>query len=146
MKYLKRFNESVNIDEVQDFCDGSLAYLTDEGFSVTTEKLYNHNKKKSEYIGITIKSSSNTFYWDDVKDYIIPFIKILSKEYNLERKRCIWFNGIKYYTYRDTFTQLGMDDRKYGSETIRKTYTPKSIIEETLKFKNRLRSITIFIE
>ena len=148
MKYLKRFNEGFNLEEIQDFCEGSLVYLIDEGFEVNTETLYDHFKKNSEYICITISKGREKFDWDNVKDYIIPFITILSKNYKLDRKRCILFNGIKYYTYHDPFTQLGMYNRKYGSETFRKTYTPKSIIDEKLKFDKLtyLNSITIFIK
>lgn len=151
MRYLRRFNENLfGEEELQDFCETYLAYLLDDGFEVSVEKLYDHNRKESECTSILIRKSVDNkerlFYWSHVKDYIIPFITLLSKKYKLDRKRCIWFNGIKYYTYRDPFTQLGADNRKYGSETVRKTYTPKNIIDETLKFKDRLSSITIFIK
>jgi hypothetical protein len=144
---LKRFNEGVkDINELQSFCDDYLAYLYDTGFIADVEFQYNHNNKNSQYIGITIKKSdTTTFYWENVKDYIIPFITILSEDYKLDRKRCIVFRGIKYYTYSDPYTQLGMDDIKYSSERISKIYTPKNIIDETLKFKDKLNSITIFI-
>jgi len=150
MIYLKRFNESVSVDEIKDFCKEYLAYLIDDGFDISTETLHepNYNKKITDYICLTLKSSKkgDEFYWNDIKDDFIPFITILSEKYKLDRKRCIWFNGIKYYTYRDPFTQLGMDDRRYRSETVRKIYMPKSIIEETLSFKYKLQSITIFIK
>lgn len=147
MKHLKRFNEGVkDINKLQSFCHDYLAYLYDAGFNADVEFQYNHNNKNSQYIGITIKKSdTTTFYWENVKDYIIPFITILSEDYKLDRKRCIVFRGIKYYTYRDPYTQLGMDDIKYSSERISKIYTPKNIIDETLKFKDKLNSITIFI-
>ena len=89
MKYLKRFNEGFNLEEIQDFCEGSLVYLIDEGFEVNTETLYDHFKKNSEYICITISKGREKFDWDNVKDYIIPFITILSKNYKLDRKRCM---------------------------------------------------------
>ena len=41
MKHLKRFNESLNdneVDELRDFCETSLAYLLDEGYQVDINK------------------------------------------------------------------------------------------------------------
>ena len=147
MKHLRRFNESVNKEEeLQDFCETYLAYLLDDGFEVSVETSYDHWKNNSEYLGITIKKTDNGFFkWNDIKDQFIPFISVLSKEYKLNG-RCISFNGIRYYTFHDPYTQLGMDDLKHGSETVRKIYTPKNIIAERIDFKNELRSITIFIK
>jgi len=34
MKHLRKFNESLNKEELQDFCDTYLAYLLDEGYSI----------------------------------------------------------------------------------------------------------------
>ena len=34
MKYLKNFNESVNSEELKDFCETYLAYLMDEDFEI----------------------------------------------------------------------------------------------------------------
>ena len=81
---------------------------------------------------------------------------MLSKEYKLNG-RCIWFNGIIYYTWRDGRwksedgrwkPEVGRwkSELKHGSETVRKIYTPKNIIAERIDFKNELRSITIFIK
>jgi hypothetical protein len=34
MRHLKRFNESLDENELLDFCEVNLAYLLDEGFNI----------------------------------------------------------------------------------------------------------------
>lgn len=41
MKHLKKFNESTEFDQLQEFCETCLAYLLDDGF---TTKIDNWNK------------------------------------------------------------------------------------------------------
>ena len=43
MKHLKRFNESVTQEDLQDFCESSLAYLMDEGFTI---KIYDGDEPR----------------------------------------------------------------------------------------------------
>ena len=98
MKYIKKFliKESVDIEEVQDFCDNALAYLLDEGFEVST---YNG----STYISILLKIPKDLFYWSEYKDDIIPFIQIL-KDNGYEFTKLIlntWYFGTKEYTLND---------------------------------------------
>lgn len=80
MKYLKRFNESVDFEErLKDFCETHLAYLLDEGFEVVLIDL-----DESYDCEISIKrEDKRTFTWDEVKNYITPFIIHLNKEYEL---------------------------------------------------------------
>lgn len=80
MKYLKRFNESVDFQErLKDFCETHLAYLLDEGFEVVLQDL--DETYDSEII---VKRDDNvTFTWNEVKDHIVPFIIHLNKEYEL---------------------------------------------------------------
>lgn len=95
MKYLKRIFESVNIDELKDFCESNLIYLIDEGFTI--EVIDNTDSSfKKEFAGVTIRLSkydrttnsllgtykyNKDFNWNDIKDYYIPFLIRLSKEY-----------------------------------------------------------------
>jgi hypothetical protein len=80
MKYLKRFNESVDFEErLKDFCETRLAYLLDEGFEVVLNDL-----DETYDCEITIKrEDQRTFTWDEVKDHVVPFIIHLNKEYEL---------------------------------------------------------------
>lgn len=80
MKYLKRFNESVDFEErLKDFCETHLAYLLDEGFKVVLTDL-----DESYDCEISIKrEDQRTFTWNEVKDHIVPFIIHLSKKYEL---------------------------------------------------------------
>jgi len=74
-------NESLSHrEELEDFCDTHLAYLTDENFSINYAEHYGGNVTE-----LTIKTLSVTqiFTWDEVKDHFIPFLHMLSKEYKL---------------------------------------------------------------
>ena len=146
MKHLRKFNESLNKEELQDFCDTYLAYLLDDGFEVSVEHRYNNDKKYKiyDYHFITIKKTSK-FKWEEIKDQFIPFISVLSKEYKL-KDRCITFNGTKYYTYSDPYTQLGMDNRKYGKEPVSKIYKTKDIITDYINFKFPIEFINIVVQ
>jgi regulator of sigma D len=82
----EQINESLSPkEELEDFCDTHLAYLTDEGFSIDYEELYG-----GHCTNVTIRHSkredskySHDFSWDEIKDRFIPFIQMLSKEYEL---------------------------------------------------------------
>jgi hypothetical protein len=93
MKYLKRFNESVDFQErLKDFCETHLAYLLDEGFEVVLQDL--NETYDSE---ITVKrDDKGTFTWNEVKDHIVPFIIHLNKEYKLYKTRGVKINDIGY--------------------------------------------------
>jgi hypothetical protein len=74
-------NESLSHkEEIEDFCDTHLAYLTDENFSINYTEHYGGNVTE-----LIIKTLSDTqiFTWDQVKDYFIPFLHMLSKQYKL---------------------------------------------------------------
>jgi hypothetical protein len=91
MKHLKPFNESK--DTLQDFCDNCLIYLYDEGMGINIYELDWHKiaAGKPSYIiwldkqviNSNSKREQETFYWDDIKDYYIPFLKLLDKNYNI---------------------------------------------------------------
>ena len=51
MKHLKRFNESLNdneVDELRDFCETSLAYLLDDGYRIQVSP----TNLKTQFLGI----------------------------------------------------------------------------------------------
>lgn len=98
MKHLKPFNESKeNLkEELQDFCDNSLAYLYDEGYtislSVRDQVKYpgkNHivvslGLPEENHVPTTYGNGYQKFNWQDVKDYYIPFLQLLVRRYELQ--------------------------------------------------------------
>lgn len=94
MRYLKRIFESdlynqVDSDELKDFCETYLAYLLDD----TSFKLgvYDGDAKKWDsyimWLGkALVDRRIQPFHWNDIKDYYIPFVTMLSREYDLNDK------------------------------------------------------------
>lgn len=83
MKHLRRYNEGLTDDEVEelkDFCESSLAYLLDDGYDVYIREW---NVGFHVVFGLPGTEDSEYFYWNDVKDYYIPFLKLLSRRYKL---------------------------------------------------------------
>ena len=87
MRYIKRFNENNENfqEELQDFCETGLAYLLDDGVEVqvmdTTKILVLLDVKSKVKIKFDEAKS-----WDEVKDYIIPFLTRLNNKYELSRQ------------------------------------------------------------
>ncbi len=95
MRYLKRFNESpVDFKEgLKDFCETHLAYLLDNEFIIEINE-FNDRDGDDAYEIIIKKNKISApdsysrlrqplFVWDDVKNYIGPFILYLDREYRL---------------------------------------------------------------
>jgi hypothetical protein len=80
MKFLRKFNEAVNKQELKEFCEEYLAYLMDEGFEIEIV-----SEDGLEFVHIYYQDKS--FQWSEVKDHFIPFLKMLEINYNLEEKR-----------------------------------------------------------
>jgi hypothetical protein len=88
MRYLKTF-ESIDLEKgLTDFCETYLAYLLDGDFEldviwqghdymVHPEDCYNINLVKLNDYGAT------GFTWNEVKDYYIPFLHMLNKDYEI---------------------------------------------------------------
>jgi len=98
MKHLKRFNESLQsdeVDELKDFCETSLAYLLDDGYNVSLsirDKVkypgVNHivvslGLPEENYVPFRPYEGYRNFFWNDVKDYYIPFLQMLQRRYEL---------------------------------------------------------------
>ena len=85
MRYLKRFNESQSDfkEQLRDFCETHLAYLLDNGFMVEINEFEDLDgfelliKKEEE------NNRQPLFIWEEVKNYIGPFVYYLDKEYEL---------------------------------------------------------------
>lgn len=92
MKYIRPFNESKEnlVEDLQDFCDTSLAYLYDEGYNVSLSKRDQVKYPEKSHIIVSLGLPNENyvpnyrnFYWDDVKDYYIPFLQMLVRRYEL---------------------------------------------------------------
>lgn len=119
MKYLKRYNES--IDDLKYKCDSYMSHLVDKGFSFEIE--YNisydnyskrlhkdhasskgHYKYHSENIGkffaniqISLPLSrgrSLEFLYSDIKDDFLTFLEMLSIEYKIDYIKFRGHNGL----------------------------------------------------
>ena len=97
MKHLKRFNEGLSsneFNELKEFSENCFAYLLDEGFEL---ELVDRNGRESndpsfdedaEYFwvdlyGPTENGDTISYSWDQIKDYYIPFLKLVQKRYTL---------------------------------------------------------------
>lgn len=86
MKYIRSFNENQNIEilELKDFCEINLAYLLDYGIEL--EFVENPGGFKN-FVLVKIKKFTSFFSeWDNLKDYIIPFITRLNNEYLVQKE------------------------------------------------------------
>jgi len=118
MKHLKRFNESLQsdeVDELKDFCETSLAYLLDDGYqvSVSMRDKVKYPEKQHTIVSLGLKGNMGyrLFDWNDVKDYFIPFLQMLVRRYELLP---VYFNtedGFKYFSLE----QVINDDVSIGS-------------------------------
>jgi hypothetical protein len=104
MKYLRKFNESKGND-IKEFVDNYLSYLLDEGFEtiIDLEKdpdaisfstdlhlLIPNNDLSDEG---TYSAFGKIFYWDDIKDYFIPFMLMFIEEYSFSSLKILSKGG-----------------------------------------------------
>ena len=103
MKNLRRFNESLQLKELEDLMDFSencLAYLLDEGFELEFVDRYGREPndpsydEDTEYFWIDLygpwgdpdrygDQTKAGFSWNQIKDYYIPFLKLINARYIL---------------------------------------------------------------
>lgn len=86
MKHLKRFNEDLTQEEVKDltqFGQDCLAYLLDEGFEFEYERGIGECWWLDLYGPQDESENPIVYSWDQVKDYYIPFLKLLTARYKL---------------------------------------------------------------
>jgi len=86
MKHLRRFNESINRDELKDFVEDCLASLLDEGFHVFIPRFLSNGGDfvHRDPVAIWLSHSNQVYFtWDQIKDYYIPLLKLLSNRYDI---------------------------------------------------------------
>lgn len=107
MKHIKKFNEARSskdrmyeskYDEIQDLCEGSLAFLLDEGyeFNIRPEK-YGRNRS---FIFLLYKDYQ-FMNWEDIKDYFIPFLDRLKDKCDIKELPLYVENKNSAYRYID---------------------------------------------
>jgi hypothetical protein len=115
MKYIKVFNEVKNnfdISELKDFCENNLAYLLDYGVEIEVVEKPSGMKN---FLLLSIKKFSLLSKWDEVKDYIIPFINRLNNKYIVEKQTNFLLKpGAK--NYRASINDIINDNIKFDSE------------------------------
>lgn len=143
MKYLKRiFETKINVDELKDFCEGSLAFLMDEGFEIQFIDL--KTSIRIELSRNIIDSSMmkindrQLFMWNDIKDDYISFIHKISKIYQVNN-----LIDISYYSYED----YRMNGRKVQIDSIPiSVFNDKNInLINSTTISNKLITISITI-
>lgn len=88
MKYLRKFNESKLGDELEEFCQEYLAFLTDDKF----ECYVNSNDVNTNITILDrdpVSGRARDFYWSEIEDDFIPFLQILSERYTIAYNRII---------------------------------------------------------
>jgi len=88
MRYLKKFNEAIEPDEIKDFCEMYLAYLLDDGYALAFRESgrvtqINFVKPKTDVEHIAV----DWMDWNQIKDSFIPFLKMLDKHYDVKDNR-----------------------------------------------------------
>ena len=95
MKYIKyfegvsllRINRELESKELKDFCEEDLCYLVDDGFTIDVRP-----KDSEDQYDIFINKGNRSYYasgpyekwsfdYEDICDYLIPFLTRLNKEY-----------------------------------------------------------------
>ena len=100
MRYLRAYNESDEYEDslerykdLREYCDYSLAFLLDEGYTIEWSDLYdNRSSFPSSWLFSIRKPESagsnmyryQTFVWSDVKDELLRFAYLIRREYKLE--------------------------------------------------------------
>lgn len=134
MKHLRRFFEAeysskkgVDRDELREFCEMNLAYLLDDSnfrldieyfddligqdiIVIKLNKMVDLSPDSQNYPG---QRMTTNFEWGEVKDYVIPFVAQVNKNYTFNTKWyddggsitvCVWRN-CRAFTY-DKFMKV----------------------------------------
>jgi hypothetical protein len=147
MKHLKKFsamhslleqsNESLNKEELQDFCDTYLAYLLDEGYSIVASEigfgeyvLVLRNGKRLD--NVPVDSPELLFAWEEVNDQFIPFLHMLSKQYTI-------IGSIKFWSLNKKF------DSKVERPFIDYDYSLPMVLEDRVSLEEVVQ-INIYLK
>jgi hypothetical protein len=86
--------ESMNISsEIESFCKDYLVDLTDIGYQIHIEFIYNG------YYRFHLRAVGNDITWDDMKDIFIPFLQMFMTEYRIYGNIRFNFDNGEYSLY-----------------------------------------------
>lgn len=84
MKYLKRYNESINEYDLKDYCETNLAYLMDEGLEVRIDPVSWGDYEGDVSVALYLyQSNGHGRPWSEIKDQIMPFLYRLNNVYEI---------------------------------------------------------------
>lgn len=144
MKHIKKISEffggepdSELLNEIEEKANMYLSYLIDDGYDVevTTEntvpKILIRKRIEDRSSIFSVNSKDKFFKYVDIKDSIIPFIDMLSKDYNIHD---IYFMGD--WAKKGWYDKLSdkINGTKSGSR-MRKSIEPDIIIKDKLRLK-----------
>lgn len=136
MKYLKKIFESLDKDELRDFCEMNLAYLLDNpDFEIRISDT--DWKKPSRFVSVILcktydlgstrsERMRTNFEWGEVKDHVIPFITRLHKNYKFDTDGSDNGSVIEIrqrfesreYTYEKFMKRVANDDWYYDDDEM----------------------------
>jgi hypothetical protein len=99
MIHLRKFNEG-HKEELEEFCELNLAYLVDKDFNIFIDD-FTARLEISITMGKLI--DKNLFYWNRVKDYIIPFLIRLKQSWNV-------FKNLEFKLENGNYSRFLVDD------------------------------------
>jgi hypothetical protein len=136
MKHLRKFNEGLSsneYDELKEFSESCLAYLLDEDFELELVDRYGREPndpsydEDTEYFWIDLygpwgdpdrygDQTKAGFSWDQIKDYYIPFLKLISARYVLVDDERSYKGDLVYFKISEgadldvAFKEFKLDD------------------------------------
>ena len=140
MRYLKLF-ETFDEENLKDICDMCLAYLMDDGYEYEIQKWHwvdykmividnKHIKNKSKYWPY---HNENMFKWSDVKDQVIPFLEMLSRQYRIKE--------VNMDVIRDYEKGTNVEQRTF----IERTGAINTLIKDRLHDNTEIKNIEFFV-
>lgn len=116
MKYLKTSDDLIVeniINDVRLLSDDCLAYLIDDRICSVSFAPYNKNLR-DRLVQVILHIDEKS--WDDIKDYIIPYIEIMNNNYHLvnnigdEPNDTVGFSHIDYAAEEQYYNYASIDN------------------------------------
>lgn len=139
MKYLKKFNENGNwklsINDLEEEANNYLAYLLDYGWDIDITNYWNrYGVVIYSYAFWAMGNDDMVKEWEDIKDYVIPYLEMVIEKYNVGEKFFLTYiefhreksasNGHKEYTVselNDINPELVVTEIKFEIGKLQKT-------------------------